>query len=211
MTYSPFFNLTTGNNVALTLYEAARKNDGRMSVPINNGREQVDICDSLRAFAAGADHGTSEILGGVSNGGIIESFRRIGRSMARKVNIDWNTVKAGHLSAFGLSRAIWIPGYKDYDTIEFHPEALFNRVYEQQARKFYAESPHCRHTDFDFHLGQLRGNYLLYRLASYHKQQEWDTSVRYQKKWAKTFLEDPAAAEFALMSSFEQAGVFDLG
>ena len=210
MTYCPTFNLTTGNKTALTLFEAARKNDGRMSVPINNGRDYVDICDSLRAFASGSTNGTSEVLGGVSNSGLITSFRRVGRTMAQRVNIDWNTVRVGELKGFGLTRAIWIPGFSAFDEVEFHPEALFNRVYEERFFKFYADSPHCRADDAPFHLGQLRGNYLLYRLAEYRSANEWDTSARYQKNWAKRWIQDPAAAEFELLADFEKVGIFDL-
>ena len=210
MTYSRFFNLTTEDEAAHILYEAARKNDGKMIIQGRVHGDMIDITDALRALAAGSANGTHEVLGGVSNTGVIQTFQRIGREMTRKYNLDWGWVPLGKLNAFGLSRSIWIPGYKDADTLTFNQRALFDARWEKLAREIYKDSAHCRPEDFDFHLGQLRGLFLLYQLASLFRQNEWKTSVRYQRGWAKRFNIHPAVAEAEIISLFDKSGVFDL-
>lgn len=217
MTYFPSTQLTTKEIDAKNLFQAAETCNRRLILGTGE-----DITDLLRLQAGGLLAST-ETLTGISNAGIHFTFQRIGRLLAEgdlkeneigqlkgrnPVNKSWNWVRMGQVKAFGLTRAVWTPGLKTDDYITHEPAALFNAEWEFHARTIYGLSDSCRDKDFDFHLGQLRGTYLAFRLAEYLKSQDMIRSARYQRQWIKQWNECPEIAEARLLSELECAGVF---
>ena len=219
MTYFPQERLTTKEIDARNLFRAAQVCNRRLVLASGE-----DITDLLRLQASGLTAST-ETLTGISNAGIHFTFQRIGRLMAegdqyeneigqlkgrKPVDIEWNWVRMGEVKAFGLKRAVWTPGYESDDAVVYRPAALFNAEWEFNARTMYGLTDSCRPEDFDFHLGQLRGTFLAYRLAQYLKTQEQDFSARYQRQWIKDWMDCPELAEARICSELERAGVFSL-
>ncbi|QNI58950.1 hypothetical protein SynBIOSU31_02084 [Synechococcus sp. BIOS-U3-1] len=217
MTYFPTAQLTTKDIDAQNLFRAAEECNRRLV--LGSGE---DVTDLLRLHASGLT-ATTETLTGISNSGLQFTFKRIGRLMAegdlkeneigqlkgrRPVNREWNWIRMGEVKAFGLKRAVWTPGYESDDEIIYRPEALFNAEWEFNARNLYGLTDSCRDEDFDFHLGQLRGTFLGYRLAQYLKAQEQNFSARYQRQWIREWMDCPELAEARLCSELERAGVF---
>lgn len=219
MTYFPSKNLTTKSIEAKELFDAATLCGTSLKL-----KDGTDATDLLRLFGGGLLP-TTETLTGKSIAGIHFTFGRIGRLMAEgdqerneqgdlkgisPVNPYWNWVRLGDLKAFGLKRAVWVPGYQSDDRIIYEPRALFNPDWEYVARYMYDMSDSCRSEDFDFHLGQLRGIYLGFNLAGYLEANEINKSIRYQRKWLTEFKTDRDIAEVRLLSELELSGVFDL-
>lgn len=219
MTYFPQERLTTKHIDAQNLFKAAQVCNRRLVLASGE-----DVTDLLRLQAGGLLP-TTETLSGISTAGIHFTFKRIGRLMSQgalyrdeigqlkgiaAINQEWDWVRLGELKAFGLTRAVWVPGVQTDDSVIFHPSALFNAEWEFQARRMYGLTDSCRDEDFDFHLGQLRGIFLGYQLAQHLRSNDINHSARYQRKWIKEWMECPELAEARLLAELEQSGVFDL-
>lgn len=215
--------VSSGNHLAHTLINASKIDDKRLIV---NG---FDTRPGLESLAVGLTDGTAEIPYGNGFTGHHMSLRRISRPLSH-VDPNWGIYKVGELKSFGFSRSGLVhigeingkPAYSGYETrgrsvfctgsrlpngtIQWRPEVLWDRRFEDASQLFYDASDHCREEDWAFKVNQMRGIWVLFELQQ--KTGDLDTRAYYNRNLAQKFIKD---TDFAIRAFSLRAELAHLG
>lgn len=213
------------------LTAVTRKDQARVlmnaSMELANGKlidRGVDLRVGFEALACGLA-GASESGWNVGWSGHDSSIKRINRRLQH--DQEATLVKVGELSSFGYGywkrphiqlengttilgkeavlrgRSVWVPAQVAYNGNEvLLPQLLFNEAYQQKLELVYLESDHCHEGEWEIHLRQMQGIFLLWLIQENNKTVQ-DKTARFSSKLAKTLEKDAEAGIFLYLATLE--------